>query len=615
MNRFAFGFCLLCMATAAIAETPALVERAEVLVTASRVEEPIEDTLWSSTVLTRADIAARQASSLHELLADVAGISIVNNGGSGKVSTIFMRGAESDHTLLLIDGVRVASATAGIAPFELIPLEQIERVEVVRGPRSTLYGTDAIGGVIQIFTRREPGTTGVAFGGSLGGGSHDTQKIAADLQARGERAWINAGAESFDTNGFNSCAPEALAAFAACFANEPDLDGFRSHSGSLAVGYQFSESWTAELRSLAAEGKSEFDGSLQNAVDFSERVVSLSVTGKLSAAWHAQLVLGQNVDNQDNFIDDAPAGNFDTTRDTATVLLDGRLSPALRLISGVDYQRDRVASDTRFVRTSRASAGAFSELHGEAAGWSTLAGVRYEDNEQFGGQVTANAAAARKIDDRHRLSVAWGTAFHAPSFNDLYFPFFGNPGLDPEESQSLEVGIDGVAPLATPLRWSLHAFQTDIDQLIAFDPVAFIPVNVAKSRIHGAELQAEWRSGGWKIGGQVTRLNPVNRSDDRLLPRRAKETASLELRRSSPSFSIGTIARYEGERFDDLANDRRLGGFFTLDLAAEQAIGRALRIQARVANLLDREYSTAAFYLQDGRNYSLTLRYRFAGER
>src|SRR5215207_7601601 len=187
MNRFAFGFCLVCLASMAVAETPALEERAEVLVTASRVEEPIEDTLWSSTVLTRADIAARQASSLQELLADVAGISVVNNGGSGKVSTILMRGAESDHTLLLIDGVRVASATAGIAPFELIPLEQIERIEVVRGPRSTLYGTDAIGGVIQIFTRRAPGTSGVAFGGSLSGGSHDTQKIAADLQARGER--------------------------------------------------------------------------------------------------------------------------------------------------------------------------------------------------------------------------------------------------------------------------------------------------------------------------------------------------------------------------------------------------------------------------------------------
>jgi vitamin B12 transporter len=612
MNRFVFGFCLTGVATAVLADTPAPPERTEVLVTASRVEEPIEETLWSSTVLTRADIAARQASSVQELLADVAGISIVNNGGSGKVSTILLRGAESDHTLLLIDGVRVASATAGIAPFELIPLEQIERIEVVRGPRSTLYGTDAIGGVIQIFTRHKPAATGVAFGGSLSGGSHDTQKIAADLQARGERAWLNVGAESFDTNGFNSCSPEALAAFAACFANEPDLDGYRSHSGSLALGYQFSDGWTAELRSLAAEGKSEFDGSFQNAVDFSERVVSLRLSGKLSEAWHAQLVLGQNADDQDNFIDDIPAGNFDTTRDTATVQLDGRLSPALRLISGLDYQRDRIASDTAFVLTSRTSAGAFSELHGEFAGWSTLAGARYEDNEQFGGQVTGNAGAAHKIGDRQRLSVAWGTAFHAPSFNDLYFPFFGNPELDPEESQSVEVGIDGVAPLAAPLRWSLHAFQTDIDRLIAFDPVAFIPVNVAKSRIRGAELQAQWRSGGWQVGGHVTRLDPVNRSDGRLLPRRAKESASLELRHSSPSFSIGTVARYEGERFDDLANNRRLGGFFSLDLAAEQAIGRALKIQARVANLFDRDYSTAAFYLQDGRNYSLTLRYRFA---
>ena len=161
-----------------------------VVVTASRAPEPLDSTLWSTTVLTRADIEARQPSSLAELLGDLAGINIVNNGGLGKVSTVLMRGAESDHTLLLVDGMRVASATAGTAPFELIPLEQIDRIEVVRGPRSTLYGSDAMGGVIQIFTRQAPHNDGVSLRGSLSGGSHDARDINLDFEARGAGSWL-----------------------------------------------------------------------------------------------------------------------------------------------------------------------------------------------------------------------------------------------------------------------------------------------------------------------------------------------------------------------------------------------------------------------------------------
>jgi len=622
MNRNLFAVCLIGAAGVTFAQDPAKSTSDQtVVVTGARAPESLDNTLWSTTVLTREDIQARQAASLQELLGDVAGITIVNNGGLGKVSNVLMRGTEGEHTLLLIDGVRVASATAGTAPWELIPVSQIERVEIVRGPRSTLYGTDAVGGVVQIFTRRAA-QPGFDFGGSIGGGSHDTQKIGADFQARSERVWLSLNAESFDTNGINSCAAGAASAGAACFTNESDLDGYRNHSGSVAVGYQLNDRWTAELRSLQSEGHTEYDGDFGNSTDFAERVYSLSVDGALGGGWNTRVLLGRDADNQDVFSNNAPAGIYDTTRDTASVQFDGALGSMLRLISGVDYQNDKVASDLGYLREMRNSRGAFAELHGAFAGWSALAGARYEDNSQFGGHTVGNIGAARKLSERYRVTASWGTAFHAPTFNDLYYPPFpgspfpsSNPDLVPEESRSFELGVDGVEPLTqnVPLRWSLHLFQTDIDHLIGLDS-NFVPVNINESRIRGAELQGEWRSDAWKIAGQYTRLDPIDRGSGLLLSRRAKQNASFELRHLWPSLSIGGVARYEGTRFDDQANTRPLGGYVTLDLAGELKIGKALAVQARVANLFDRDYSTAAFYLQDGRNYSMTLRYRFTAK-
>jgi vitamin B12 transporter len=158
--------------------------------------------------------------------------------------------------------------------------------------------------------------------------------------------------------------------------------------------------------------------------------------------------------------------------------------------------------------------------------------------------------------------------------------------------------------------WALNVFQTDIDQLVGFDS-NFAIFNIAKSRIRGAELRGEWRNEQWRANGQFTRLDPKNRTDDLLLQRRSKENASVELHRLWPSLSIGTLVRYQGKRFDDPANLRPLDSYVTADLMASASIGKAFELQAKVANVFDKDYETAAYYLQDGRNYSVTLRYRF----
>lgn len=597
---------------------PAAAEQLQqIVVTAARAPEPEDQSFFSVTVLTRADIEARQALSVQDLLADLAGVNIDSTGGLGQQSSVFIRGADSDHTLLLIDGVRVGSATLGIAPFEIIPLEQIDHIEVVRGPRSTLYGSDAVGGVIQIFTRQasDPGAT---FGGSAMTGSYDTHEFTGYLAGRGSQAWGSLSGNVLTTQGIAACLPSA---FAGCFdpAAPQVPDGHQNRSGSLNAGVRLSDTTTLSADVLYTHGWTAFDGAgFDDRLDFQEKVFAAHLDQALGASWHLRLMAGRDQDDERDFLDPTPVGTFDTVRNSFSVQADGKLSPVLRLISGVDYEDVHVDSDTPFDVTSRTTRAGFSELHADFAAWSALAGARFEDNEQFGDHWTENLGLSRQLGAGVRFILTWGTAFRAPTFDELYFPGFGNPDLRPETSQSWEAGLDGGQGA---LRWSLHAYQTTIDHEISIDPLTFLPVNIDKSRIRGVELQGDWHSADWVVGGQLTGLEPLNISPgpeyDDLLPRRAQQNASLSVRRlihTAPSGnadgSFGVVARWQGRRYDDLANTLPMGGYLTVDLLSQWRLDRSWTLEARAANVFDRSYQTAAYYAQPGRSYGVTIRYR-----
>jgi vitamin B12 transporter len=589
----------------------------QVIVTASRVPEPVTASFFSTTVLTRADIEASQVQSVQDLLATVAGINIDNAGGLGQQSSVFIRGTDSDHTLLLIDGVRVGSATIGSAPWEIIPLEQIDHIEVVRGPLSTLYGSDAVGGVIQIFTRQaaEPGVT---LGGSATAGSLDTHEFSGYLAARGSQAWGSLSGDILTTRGITSCLPSGLAG---CFdTNPPQVpDGFQNRSASASAGVRLSDALTAAANVLYTHGWTAFDGDgFDDRLQFQEKIFGAHLDAALSDAWHLRLMAGRDVDDERDFLDPVPVGTFDSTRDSASLQLDGKLTSALRLISGVDYEDVYVDSDTPFAVTARTTRAVFADLHADLGQWSALAGARFEDNEQFGDHWTENLGLNRNLGGGVRFTASWGSAFRAPTFDELYFPDFGNPLLKPETSQSYEAGLDGDAGA---LKWSLHAYQTTIDNLIAVDPETFLPSNINKSRIRGVELQADWHDSDWAIGGQISPMEPLNLSPgseyDDLLPRRSRQNASLSVRRllqapaaDGTAGSIGVVTRWRGRRYDDLANTLPMGGYLSVDLLTQWALGSGWTVEARAANLFDRSYQTAAFYAQPGRNYSFTIRYR-----
>ena len=592
-----------------------------VVVTATRTAEPQTQRLAAATVIDRAEIERRQARSVVDVLRGVPGVAIGQSGGEGHPASVFLRGTNADHVLVLIDGVKVGSATLGTAPLQNLPIEQIDRIEVVRGPRSSLYGSEAIGGVIQIFTKRGGGPLRPSL--TLGGGTLSTANVSAGLSGGGDRGWFNLGANLDRTDGINACNGRPNP-FDGCGVVQLDRDGNRNVGVSLRAGYQFSAAAALDVHLLRSENRSDFDGSIfaGNHSRSEQQVLGTKATLKPLAPWTLTLSAGRSwdsyrafydgeeTDGQEVFIDD-----FDTERDTLSMQNDVKVAPGHLATLGVDYQNDRVDGTVAYTQDSRDNLGVFGQYQGHAGPFDLTASLRQDDNQQFGGHTTGNAAIGYLLGQGPRISLSVGTAFKAPSFNDLYYPYYGNPDLDPERSQSLELGLEddlSFGPNASG-HWSLNLYQTDIDDLISYDSSIMAAANVERARIRGLEASGSTQLGDWDLGTTLTLLDPENRSDSanrgNRLPRRPEQTLQIDLDRRFGRWSAGTTLYLAGRRFDDLANANRLDGYALVDLRAEYALRPDLRIQARISNLLDAEYETAYLYNQPGRAAYLTLRY------
>lgn len=578
-----------------------------VVVTATRTARTQDATLAAMTVIDREEIQRLQPASLPELLRKVPGASIANNGGAGKESSLFLRGTESDHVLVLVDGLKVGSATSGKAALQDIPVEQIERIEVVRGPFSSLYGSEAIGGVIQIFTRRPQVAFSPSF--SVGAGTESTYKATAGVEGRGDKGWYALNVAHDTTDGINACVSPT-----GCFGYDPDRDGYTNNSVSAQGGYAFGDAWNVDLRALRAEGENEYDGSIYAG----NEAKTVQQTGGARVRYRAgdlatfTLNLGQSEDKSRQFNDGVYLSLFRTDRDQGGLQADFNFGGGT-LTTGFDWVRDEVDSDTLYAVTERINRAEFAQWQQGFGGHSLQASVRRDDNSQFGGKTTGSALWGWDFTEALRLTASYGTAFKAPTFNELYFPFYGNPALTPETSRSAELGLRGKHGWG---EWSLNAFQTDVDDLIGTycTPTwECYAINIDEARIEGAELGVSTQLAGWDLRGSAAWIDPRNRSTgsnhDNILPRRARETARLDADRSFGAFNVGASVTAAGERYDNLANTHRLGGYATTDLRAGYAFNPAWRVNLSVNNVFDKQYETAAFYAQPGRTWMLTLRY------
>ncbi|MET0066406.1 MAG: TonB-dependent vitamin B12 receptor [Candidatus Thiodiazotropha sp.] len=578
-----------------------------IVVTATRTAETVNESLAPVTILTHEDLVRRQVQSLQDALRTTPGLTLVNNGGPGKATSVLLRGAESDHLLVLIDGIKIGSASLGTSAFQDIPVEQIERIEIVRGPRSSLYGSEAISGVIQIFTRRGGGETRADLNLDLG--SAKSQGASAALSGGGDRASYSISGAYSDTDGIDACRGQPGADGGGCFTVEPDRDGYRNDSLSLQAGYRFDLPLEIELHALRSTAENEYDGVFVNESEVLQQVLSGQLRYLPEKGWGMTLSAGRSWDGLDSFKDGQFQSRFDTRRDSLSLQGDYLLQEDHQFTLGYDYEREQLDSNVEYTHTERDNRGVFVQYQGRLADQDLQLSLRRDEPQRFDAHSTGNIAWGMTWAGGVRTTVAYGTAFKAPTFNDLYYPFFGNPDLEPETSQTLEFGLSG---LVLEGQWSVNLFRTDIDQMIGFD-ATYTPSNIDQARINGLEMVFNTRYGDWLFDSNLTLLDPRIRSagenHNNLLPRRARRSLSLDLDRRFGRYSLGLGFIAEGRRYDDLDNQVELGGYGLLDLRGGYQMGKSWRLQGRVENLTDKSYETAAWYNQPGRSYYLSLHY------
>ncbi|KLD64747.1 ligand-gated channel protein [Dyella japonica DSM 16301] len=585
-----------------------------VVVTATRTEQTQSQTLSAVTVIDRADIERLQPASLADLLRGTPGMQIANNGGPGKATSAFLRGTEAGHVLVMIDGVKIGSATLGTAALQDIPVEQIERIEIVRGPFSSLYGSEAIGGVIQIFTRRPEGAFVPSF--SLGVGSYSHLSGSAGFAGKSGDAWYSLEASHEQTHGINSCRVGAAEVGAACFADQPDKDGYRNNALTLQGGYKFDEQWDADVRLFRSEGHNYYDGTYTDSDKSATQVVGGSVHYRPASNVKLTLSLGTSGDFSKDFYQGVYVDRFDTHRDLGSFQADIGFWGGL-LTTGFDWQRDHVDSTAGYVNAftgvpvnSRIDRGGFVQWQQTFGSQSVQASVRHDDNSQFGSKNTGSLLWGWDFTQTLRLTASYGTAFKAPTFNDLYYPYYGDPNLKPERSRNFELGLRGSYDWGY---WSLNAFRNNVTDLITYDAATQAPGNVDQARIRGAEGVVSGHVLGWLVTGTATWLDPRDEStgyEGNLLPRRARQTGNIDLDRSFGDFSVGGTWFVSGRRYDDLANQHPLGGYAITNLRVAYAISRDFKLQLALNNAFGKDYETAWYFNQPGRNYMLTLRYQ-----
>ena len=599
------GVFLLGLVPGAAAEAPRAASDT-VVVTASRLPESLDETLSSVTVITREDIERLQARTLDELLAGVEGFALTRQGGVGQPTSVFLRGGESDHVLWLVDGVRIGSVTTGIPVVQDLPIDTIERIEIVRGPRSSLYGADAMGGVVQVFTRR-----GSSAPASLrvSGGSNGTTQVALSAGLGDAAGWVDVQASHLRTDGVNACLGRPFPPGGGCFTNEPDRDPYRNGSVNLRAGTRLG---AHELEAFVqrSEARVAFDSSFLNESDLVNQVAGVKWAVSPRDGWRSTVQAGRSWDESTSFrAGSATTSVFDSKRDSASWQNDLRLGLG-EVTLGLDWLRDEVDSSTRYTRTSRDNRAAWAQYALRQGAFSTALALRADDNEQFGSNTTGSVAAGWRFAGGMQAHASYGTAFKAPSFNELYFPGFSNPALRPERGRTAELGLRGSA---SGLRWNIAAYRSEIDDLVAFDVATSRPQNIARAELTGVETGLDWRSGPWRFSQTLSWLQAEDRSAGpnrgRELPRRPEWSGRTALDWNAARLGFGASVQWAGQRYDDLGNSRRLSGYAVVDLTASWQMSRSVQLQARVANALDRRYETATLYPALGREAFLTVRW------
>ncbi len=560
---------------------------------ANRTAVASQDVLASITVLQRDDIVARQATDLPALLAQLPGVNIARDGGRGQTSGVYVRGGNTGHTLVLVDGVRTGSATLGYKSLALLPLELIERIEIVRGPRAAWYGSDALAGVIAITTRRS--TAAVALNASVGSYGQAGTDISISHTADSLSLRATAGASRAD--GFN--VRQDL---------DADNDGYNQKFVKLATDYQTAIGlWSAQADVNSGFYQFDSEWGPQDEADTLNRAYVLGWQHHLGQ-WQHQALLSSNLDSETTF----GAGTrspFVTVREEFSYQAASTIAAAWHVLAGVNWYQEQVdKSATAYEQTSRINRGLFAGLNYDDAGLQLESAVRRDVINQYGGQNTWQLAAGYQLTPLWRVRASRGTAFKAPTFNDLYYPGYANPDLQPEKSVSDEVAVAyHNATLTTELAW----FDREVTNLIQGVERA---ENIRLASIKGVEfsLQRQWQQ--FISSFAYTWLDTENRSTGDKLARRPEHTVNWRGSYQADAWSVFVTADYQSKTYQGI--DWTTGGDLpqapshTLwGIGGSYDLSAALTLRAKIDNVFDRDYYTSHSYSTAGTNFAISISY------
>ena len=581
----------------------------ETVVTATRVEQPLVDSLADVSIIVRTQLEQAGMQSLVDLLANVPGIQVSSSGSYRSSSGVFLRGATSSQTILLINGVRVGSATSGGYSLENLPLERIERVEILRGAAAALYGPDAVGGVIQVFTR-EP-KEGLQRSASIGVGTDGQRKLGASLQGQTGAWGYSFGASHEQAEGLNVKTPGAS-------GFNGDIDGFEFTSFDGSLRYQLNQQHAISAQLLRSDGEYDFDGAPSpnplrlNATTAS--AVAFPKTDQQVVKWSAQwtedwssiLTVGRSKDvsvsrylRQSN---GAPAGEsrFNTTRDQFVWQNNVRLGRDL-LSLVAEQLDDEVDSTTSYAVTERSVRGLAASYSLRRDGWDALATVRRDKNSQFGAFTNWALSGGYKLNEQFKLVASLGTTFQAPSFNQLYFPGFGNPTLTPQKGRAKEVGLryqQGTAQASAVI------YQNKVEGFIT--SATNVQSNLAV--LEGITLSMDQSWGPTTLSVSYDYADPRLKPSNDRVTRVASNVFRTQISHRHGSWRTFAEVRLSSDRQDTQTPGRiTLAGYGLVNAGTTFQLNKDLSIQMRLNNLTDKTYSLANGFTTPGRNMFIAL--------
>lgn len=584
-----------------------------IVITASRYEQAQADTSTPVTVISKDDIQQQQPKSVAEAVALTPGLQVTSNGGYGQSSTLYLRGLSQKRMLILVDGVQIGSATLGEASLQHIPVDQIERIEIVRGARSSLYGSSAIAGVIQIFTKKPAQETNYAEI-EAGIGSMNTQQASVSGGWSNSKSKVSANVSHFRTDGFDVMPDKA--------SQGVDKDGYENTALKLDAEHKINQH-TISAGLQVIDGKTDSDNcgpygasdnNCESEIDYT--TVYAGVDSQITESFSLNTTASVYQDSLQRFEQGEKASKFVT--DTVSLGLQGHLAldNNITFINGFDYKKDDVSGSgvDGFKEKSRDNKAIFALLESNQQWSKTALSVRVDNNEAFGSFTTYGFENTINLSERISLSGNFAKAFKAPTFNDMYWPDSGNTELDPEESNTASLSANYADD--NGLQLGLSLYQTEVDDMIAWapteqDPSKWQPSNINSVEIKGIELSAQASVGATHILFNADLMEPEDKSTGKVLIYRAQKTANLRITQQINKLTLGFDTQYTGTRYTDAANTDKLSAYTLLNIDGQYQINPQLQLSASVKNLTDKEYVSKKGYATADRTVFGSVRYRF----